>query len=89
MIDPKSEQSFSVPYQKPDADPFSATEVDQIIASMREKYPEQIANFTEFWMWTGLRTAELFALQWENVDLANGYFVSARPTHLAQSLQVS
>ena len=63
-----------MPYQKPDADPFSATEVDLIIASMREKYPEQIANFTEFWMWTGLRTAELFALQWESVDLANGYF---------------
>jgi integrase len=74
VLDPRKGHSIRASFQKVDADPFSTQEVDRIIASMRERYPEQIANFTEFWLWTGLRTAELFALRWGSIDFAGEYF---------------
>lgn len=56
-------------HQKPPPDPFEPQERDQIIDYTREKYPEQIWNFVEFWFWSGLRTGEILALQWANVLL--------------------
>jgi integrase len=54
--------------QKPDPDPFDRTEMERIIAYMREKYPPQIGNYFEFAFMTGLRTSELIALRWGDVD---------------------
>lgn len=59
-------------HQKEPPDPFSADERDRIIASMAERYPGQVANFVEFWFWSGLRTSEIFGLSWRNVDMASG-----------------
>ena len=60
-------------HQKEPPDPFSREETDKIVAWMTDKYPGQVANLMEFWVWTGLRTSEVFALRWQNVDLASGY----------------
>ena len=59
-------------HQKEPPDPFEPDEVEAIIASIRARHHEQVANFVEFWFWTGLRTSEIFALKWSNVDLRGG-----------------
>lgn len=59
-------------YQRQVPDPFSRDESDTISQSVRDRYPDQIANMVQFWFWTGLRTSEIFALSWPNVDLASG-----------------
>lgn len=57
-------------YQKPEVDPFSAEEAKRIAAHIAREHPEQVANMVAFWMWTGLRTSELFGLTWDKVDFA-------------------
>jgi integrase len=59
-------------YQKEPPDPFSRIEADKIVADLVAKQDPQIGNFVEFWFWTGMRTGEIFGLQWANVDLASG-----------------
>jgi integrase len=59
-------------HQKAIPDPFSKVEADRITADILANQPEQVGNFVEFWMWTGMRTSEIFGLRWENVDLASG-----------------
>ena len=49
-----------------DIDPF---ELDEIAALM-EAAPDESANMIEFWFASGLRTGELIALQWEDIDFA-------------------
>jgi len=59
-------------HQKEPPDPFSREESDAIIAEVSSKFAGQVHNLIEFWAWTGLRTSEIFALRWKNVDLASG-----------------
>lgn len=59
-------------HQKPPPDPLSRDEAIQVVAEIGNKYPEQVGNFAEFWMWTGMRTSEIFGLRWEHVDLNKG-----------------
>lgn len=59
----------SATWQKKGVDPFSADEAEAIIAHLHAKYPEQVGNMVEFWFFTGLRTSEIIALDWEHVDL--------------------
>jgi len=59
-------------HQKEPPDPFTAEERDKIIGQMSARHAGQVANMVEFWFWTGLRTSEIFALSWSNVDLASG-----------------
>jgi integrase len=67
-----------MPYQSPtrlaqyDLLPFTRDEGDRIVAHLASHYPGPVANLVEFWMWTGLRTSELYGLTWANVDLACG-----------------
>ncbi len=50
--------------KKQQADPFTPDELDRILA----KADGQILNFILFWAWTGLRTSEIIALKWEDLD---------------------
>jgi integrase len=51
------------------ADPLDAAEQAAIIAAARDP---QIANLWQFMMWTGVRTSEVIALQWSDVDWIRG-----------------
>ena len=59
-------------HQKDPPDPFTREESERIVCAAMERYPGQVHNLVEFWFWTGMRTSEVFGLQWENVDLASG-----------------
>jgi integrase len=48
--------------------PFSPDEVARILAAA----PPQARNLFEFAFWTGLRTSELIALEWGDIDLGRG-----------------
>jgi len=50
-------------------DPFDRGEVKAILEAAHH---EQIKNLFQFAFFTGLRTSELIALEWEDVDLSNG-----------------
>jgi integrase len=56
-------------HQKEPPDPFARDEMELICAEARTRYPAQVANLIETWFWTGMRTSEIFGLQWPNVDL--------------------
>jgi integrase len=51
-----------------DIDPFSAQERAAILSELRG----QDRNFVEFAFWTGLRTSELVALDWSDIDWTRG-----------------
>lgn len=59
-------------HQKEPPDPFSAEERETILARLAAAHPGQVHNLVEFWAWTGMRTSEIFGLNWANVDLASG-----------------
>lgn len=50
-------------------DPFDKNEVKSILDATRH---EQIRNLFQFAFFTGLRTSELIALEWDDIDLAHG-----------------
>lgn len=50
-------------------DPFDKMEVKAILDATHH---EQIRNLFQFAFFTGLRTSELIALEWEDIDLAHG-----------------
>lgn len=52
-----------------DVDPFAADERDAILAAL----PAQGRNLIQFAFWTGLRTSELCALEWADVDFVRGF----------------
>lgn len=53
------------PKPEDDIDPFTAEEQQAILAGCREA---QHRNLLQFAFWTGLRTSELVALQWGDID---------------------
>lgn len=58
----------AAPVEEDEVDPFSPEVQRAIIAAMTG----QAANLVQFALWTGLRTSELVALDWGNVDLIRG-----------------
>lgn len=55
-------------YDPPGPDPFTLTEIDKILADMHKHYKEQIANFFEVALFTGMRPEEQIALRWPDMD---------------------
>ncbi|WP_051228831.1 tyrosine-type recombinase/integrase [Paludibacterium yongneupense] len=53
--------------QKEPPDPFSLEEINAIVDTMKKLDPAY-ANYFEFAFFTGLRTSELLALRWEDID---------------------
>lgn len=54
--------------KRDDIDPFSPEELHTILGATSG----QLRNLIQFAAWTGLRTSELIALQWADVDLKRG-----------------
>lgn len=50
-------------------DPFDRNEIKAVLEAAHH---EQIKNLFQFAFFTGLRTSELIALEWEDIDLTNG-----------------
>ncbi|TKR55366.1 site-specific integrase [Allopusillimonas ginsengisoli] len=62
-------------------DPFSPEEQRAIIA----KCPPPMANQVQFALWTGLRTSELVALRWNDIDFVRGVIIIDKAiTHAAK-----
>lgn len=54
--------------QHPEPDPLLLQEVEIVLAKMHERYHEHVINYFEFAIFSGLRTSELIALEWGDVD---------------------
>ncbi len=54
--------------QKAPPDPLTIDELNKVLALMGERWPEQVQNYFEFAFFTGLRTSELIALRWGDID---------------------
>jgi len=63
-----------------DVDPFTADEQQAILEACRD---EQHRNLFQFAFWTGLRTSELAALEWGDVDFVRGMVRVQRAKTLA------
>lgn len=59
-----------LPVDQREPKPFSYSEIDSILAQLSG----QSKNLIKFAFWSGLRTSELIALRWEDVDLAANRF---------------
>lgn len=79
LVEPRSARSESLVslsieqvarFQEDDSrpDPFAPDEVAAFLARM----PVPFVHLVQFWLWTGLRTGELIALQWCDIDLKGG-----------------
>ncbi|WP_042261449.1 site-specific integrase [Paraburkholderia heleia] len=62
------------PKEEDDVDPFTVEEQRAIVAAL----PDQAANMIQFAFWAGLRTSELVALDWSDVDWRRGVVVIRR-----------
>lgn len=58
----------NLPNRSGEPDPFTPKEREKILSVM----PDQTRNIFEFAFWTGLRTSELIALEWGDVDIERG-----------------
>ena len=54
--------------QKPEPDPLSTEEVNAVLDHMKQTYNEQVLNYFEFAIFTGMRPSELIELKWGDTD---------------------
>jgi integrase len=62
-------KNMEAPDSEDAIDPFTADEQSLILAALKEP---QYLNLIEFAFWTGLRTSELVALLWSDIDWVKG-----------------
>ncbi|HTH62984.1 MAG TPA: site-specific integrase [Paraburkholderia sp.] len=62
------------PQEEDDVDPFTTDEQSAIIAAL----PDQANHMIQFAFWSGLRTSELVALDWGDIDWRKGVAVIRR-----------
>ena len=55
--------------QDVDPDPFTLAEVEQLLAGLRDRWGEEIADYYEWAFFTGLRPSEQIELGWGDCDL--------------------
>lgn len=67
-------QVKAMPKEQDDVDPFSADEQAAILSALSS----QGRNLIQFAFWTGLRTSELCALEWRDIDWFKGEVLIAR-----------
>lgn len=68
-----------------DVDPFSIEEEGLIL----KQFIDQVRNMFQFFFWTGLRTSELAALRWSDIDWQRGEFkVNRAKTQAANEAEV-
>lgn len=72
------------PKEEDEIDPFTAEEQAAILKAL----PEQGRNMIQFALWSGLRTSELVALQWGDIDFLRGEIRIRRATTQAAKSQV-
>ncbi|MDP1716756.1 MAG: site-specific integrase [Burkholderiales bacterium] len=58
----------NLPHRTEEPDPLAPVEIEKLLASC----PGQIRNLFQFAIWTGLRTSELIALEWGDIDWIRG-----------------
>lgn len=58
--------------QKDPPDPFSRDEMERILTAFTARGQEALRNYFEFAFTSGLRTSELIALSWADVDFVGG-----------------
>jgi len=58
--------------QKPEPEPLSVGELELVLAWVKANENEVLYSFFEFAFFTGLRTSELLAVSWMNVDWLKG-----------------
>jgi integrase len=74
----------NLPNRHDEPDPFTPTEREKILSVM----PDQTRNIFEFAFWTGLRTSELIALEWGDLDLNRG-LVRVRRAYVLKQVKVT
>lgn len=62
----------SAKVQSPEPDPLTIEEADAVLAWMAEHKAPQTHNYFEFALFSGLRTSELLALAWTDIDRRAG-----------------
>lgn len=67
----------ALPVRSREADPFNRTEVAAILESL-DKMAKEVRAYFQFAFATGLRTSELLALTWNDIDQKNIEFLSRR-----------
>lgn len=77
---------YEAPKDEDEIDPLTADEMRLVLSSCRD---EQHRNLFEFAFWTGLRTSELVALRWGDIDWNRKIVrVSKGKTRAAESAEV-
>lgn len=70
--------------QKAKPDPFSPSEVEEILATIRRQWGDVFHDYFEFSMFAGLRASEQIALLWEDVELRTGRILVRRSRVMGQ-----